>query len=97
MFTLRIEHPITDVGVWRQAFDRFADARQRAGVERCRVQQPVDDDHYISIDLDFGSSQQAEEFRGFLQERVWSSPESAPGLAGTPQTRISEVLIDDQS
>jgi hypothetical protein len=95
MFSLHIEHPISDFAVWRQAFDRFADARRQAGVERCRVQRPVDDDHYISIDLDFGNSEQAEQFRRFLQERVWSSADSAPGLAGTPQTRISELCIDD--
>jgi hypothetical protein len=94
MYSLHIEHPITDFEVWRQAFDRFAEGREKAGVERCRVQQPIDDDHYVSIDLDFATSEQAEQFRGFLQERVWSSADSAPGLAGTPHTRISELRID---
>jgi hypothetical protein len=31
MATLHIEHAITDFAVWRTAFDRFADARDRAG------------------------------------------------------------------
>ncbi len=92
MFTLHIEHPITGYAVWRQAFDRFADGRQRAGVQGHRVQSPTDDANYIVIELDFPTSQQAERFRDFLQEKVWSSSESAPALAGTPQTRILELI-----
>jgi hypothetical protein len=32
MFTLSIEHRITDFPTWKTAFDRFAEARDQAGV-----------------------------------------------------------------
>jgi hypothetical protein len=90
MSTLRIEHPVTDLDVWRAAFGRFADRRRQGGVSAERVQQPVDDDHYVLIDLDFPTRDQAERFLGFLQATVWASPEASPALAGTPLTRILE-------
>lgn len=88
MATLHIEHPIVDLDLWQAAFDRFADLRARAGVRAHRVQQPVDDARYVVVDLDFDSTGEAERFLGFLRTEVWSSPENAPALAGTPQTRI---------
>jgi hypothetical protein len=88
MTTLRIEHAITDYATWRQAFNSFAAARDRAGVQRHRVLRPVDDERYICVDLDFETVHAAEEFLQFLRASVWSSPERAPALAGKPQTRI---------
>jgi hypothetical protein len=92
MSTLHIEHPITDLAVWRAAFDRFADRRRQGGVSAERVQRPVDDDHYVLIDLDFPTREQAERFLGFLRSTVWASSESSPALAGTPRTRILETV-----
>jgi len=91
MITLHIEHPITDFAAWRAAFDRFAAARDQAGVLEARIHRPVDDGHYVLIDLDFGSVEQAERFEQFLRTRVWASPESAPALAGTPVTRLLQL------
>lgn len=91
MSTLHIEHPITDFAVWKTAFDRFAPAREEAGVLRHRVQRPVDDPAYVVVDLDFGTAEQAERFLGFLRTRVWSSPGNAPALVGEPRTRILET------
>ncbi len=90
MPTLHIEHPVTDLAVWRAAFDRFADRRRQGGVLDERVQRPVDDVHYVLIDLDFASREQAERFLGFLESTVWASRDSSPALVGTPQTRILE-------
>lgn len=53
MPTLHIEHPITDFDTWKSAFDRFAPARESAGVRHHRVQRPVDDPAYIVVNLDF--------------------------------------------
>jgi hypothetical protein len=92
MTTLHIEHPITDLPTWRAAFDRFADRRRQGGVSAERLQQPVDDGHYILVDLDFPTREQARQFLDFLQTRVWASPDSSPGLAGTPRTSILEPL-----
>jgi hypothetical protein len=92
MTTLHIEHPITDFGTWKAAFDRFAEARERSGVRGHRIQQPVDDPCYVVIDLDFRSAGEAERFLDFLQTKVWTSPENAPGLAGPPHAKILEPV-----
>ena len=47
MATLHIEHPISDLQTWLGAFNRFEEAREKAGVRSHRVHQPVDDDQYI--------------------------------------------------
>jgi hypothetical protein len=92
MTTLHIEHAITDLAVWRGAFDRFADRRRQGGVSAERVQQPVDDDHYVVVDLDFATVDQARRFLGFLESTVWASRDSSPALAGRPLTRILEPV-----
>ena len=94
MATLHIEHGITDLETWLGAFGRFAEARANAGVTAQRVHQPVDDDRYILVELDFETTDQAEAFKGFLQTRVWSNPEASPGLDGSPRARVlNEVQI----
>ena len=88
MATLHIEHPITDLETWLGAFTRFAEARERTGVRSQRVHQPVDDDKYIYVSLDFDTVEQAAAFKGFLETNVWSSVEASPGLDGTPRARV---------
>lgn len=88
MTTLHIEHAISDFGVWNAAFERFADVRTRYGVRAQRVRHPVDDPHYIVIDLDFDTADDASRFLALLQTSVWSSAENAPALVGTPHTKI---------
>lgn len=90
MATLRIEHPITDFGTWKAAFDRFAEAREKSGVRGHEILRPVDDAHYVVVDLHFQTVGEAEKFLSFLQTAVWASGQNAPALAGTPQTRILE-------
>ena len=91
MATLHIEHPITDFGTWRAAFDRFEAARADGGVVAARIYRPVDDDKYVLIDLDFATVDQAQKFHEFLRTRVWSTPDNAPALAGIPVTRILQA------
>jgi hypothetical protein len=93
MTTLHIEHPVTDLAVWRAAFARFADRRRAGGVCSERVSQPVDDDHYVVVDLDFANLDQARRFLGFLESTVWASRDASPALAGTPLTRILEPVV----
>lgn len=90
MATLHIEHGITDFDTWSTAFNRFADVRRNAGVRGHRVQRPVDDPAYVVIDLDFDTTDEATAFLGFLRTKVWTIPENAPALAGTPETMILE-------
>jgi hypothetical protein len=88
MITLHIEHPITDYRTWRAAFDSFAQRRLAGGVRAARIAQPVDDEHYIVIDLDFDTPEGATSFLAFLKNQVWASASTAPALAGAPRTSI---------
>jgi hypothetical protein len=86
--TLHIEHAITDLPTWLEAFTRFDEARKNAGVRSQRIHQPVDDDRYIYVELDFDEVEAAKQFKGFLETVVWTSPEASPGLSGTPMARV---------
>jgi hypothetical protein len=92
MTTLHIEHAISDLRVWTAAFARFADVRATFGVRAERVQHPVDDPHYVVIDLDFDTPDDAGRFLAFLHTNVWSSTSHAPALVGTPQTKILQAV-----
>ena len=88
MATLHIEHPITDLPTWLEAFGRFAQAREKAGVRAERLHHPVGDENYICVELDFDAVEQAEGFKRFLETQVWTSPEASPALDGTPKARV---------
>lgn len=90
MATLHIEHPISDLETWLGAFTRFEEARAKAGVRAHRVCQPVDDDKYIYVMLDFDSVEEAAAFKAFLETTVWASAEASPALDGTPTARVLE-------
>jgi hypothetical protein len=95
MATLHIEHPINELQTWLAAFGKFAEARQKAGVRAYRVYQPVDDEKYIVIALDFDTVDEADRFKKFLEMNVWSSPEASPGLAGIPQARVLQRIATE--
>jgi hypothetical protein len=94
MATLHIEHEITDLPLWSAAFERFADVRARSGVRAQRVQHPIDDEHYVVIDLDFDTADEARRFLDFLRANVWSSPENSPALVGAPRASILQRTND---
>jgi len=75
MALLQIEHEISDLAVWREAFDRFASAREKAGVTRS-----------------FQSAEAATDFRTFLINQIWSSPDASPALMGLPTARVLTEL-----
>ena len=91
MPTLLIEHAISDYDTWRDAFDRFATRRREGGVVQERILQPVDDQHYVLVDLEFATLEAAEDFQRFLETEVWSSSTNSPALVGTPRARIAET------
>ena len=88
MATLHIEHAINDLSTWLDAFARFEPERTSAGVRSETIHQPVDDDKYIYVRLEFDSVEQAHAFKRFLERNVWTSREASPGLAGTPRARV---------
>jgi hypothetical protein len=95
VLTLQIEHAISDFEVWKKAFDADPVRREESGVRRYRVFRPLDDPRYIKIDLDFDSLPEAETFRAALQD-LWGSGRAAPALAGSPQTRIVELVLSEE-
>lgn len=92
MPTLQIEHGITSFTEWKAAFDRFADMRSTAGVRQHSIYQPVDDAHYVVINLEFDTTEAAQAFLETLQKKVWSSRQNSPALVGDPQTRILQTV-----
>jgi hypothetical protein len=93
MFTLSIEHAITDLSTWKSAFDQFADARAKAGVVSDRIRRPIEEPSHLIIDLDFQTKEHAEAFREFLNNVVWTNPRASPALVGRPTTRLLEHLL----
>ena len=85
---LHIEHEISDLTTWLEAFNRFAPAREQAGVQQTDVFQPSDDPNYIVVNLRFESVDAASNFRTFLQTVIWKSPEASPALVGAPTARV---------
>ena len=85
---LHIEHPISDLATWLGAFTGFAEARRDSGVTAERVHQPIADENYIVVQLEFPTIEAAEHFKAFLESVVWQSQDLSPGLAGTPQARV---------
>jgi len=91
MTILHIEHPIHDFATWKKAFDSGIALRERSGVRRYQILRPIDDPNYVMIDLGFESTAAAEAFLAAMRE-VWRSATAAAVLAGSPQTRIVEVM-----
>jgi len=88
MPTLLIEHSISDFDTWHEAFGAFATRRKQGGVLGERIMQPVGDAHYVLVDLEFATLDEAERFQRFLETQVWSTPANSPALVGSPRARI---------
>lgn len=91
MATLLIEHSISDYDTWHAAYTRLAGRRKEGGVQRERIMQPVTDPHYVLVDLEFATLEEAQRFQHFLETLVWSNPTSSPALIGSPQARIVDT------
>lgn len=91
MPVVQIEHPVRDFETWKAAFDRDPVGRQASGVRRYQVFRPVDDPHYVAVDLEFDGAAEAEAFKQAL-EGLWRSPQGAAALGGTPRARIVESV-----
>jgi hypothetical protein len=92
MPVLHIEHEISELAVWLEAFKNLAPAREAAGVTRTEVYQRADDPNYVVINLRFENLDEATRFREVLINQIWSSPDSAPALVGPPTARVLEEV-----
>lgn len=59
-------------------------------MRRYRVLRQVDDPNYVTVDLEFDSTDQAEAMQDGLRN-LWRRVE-AEGLIGSPQARILEAV-----
>jgi len=91
MYVLRIEHRVSDFETWKRAFDSDPIQMERSGVRRYRILRSTDDRNYVLIDLDFDSANEADAVHAALRD-LWRSPRGAPVLAGSPQSRVAEVM-----
>jgi len=89
MHILRIEHPVPDFDGWKKAFDGDPVGRRQSGVRRYQVLRPVDDAKYAMVDLEFGSSGEAEAMLVTLRA-LWRQVEGR--VMASPQARIIEVV-----
>lgn len=85
MVTLHIENTVHDYDAWKGVFDKFDRFRADHGVRSYRLSRRVDDGNQITVDLEFGTAEQAIAFRGAL-EQIWRTPQSREQLIdhGTP-------------
>jgi hypothetical protein len=91
MPVLQFEHPIKDFAMWKAAFDRDPIDRRSLGVRRHRVYRPLDNPNYVVGELEFETAAEAHACGDALR-KLWTSPEAAPALIGTPQVRIVEAV-----
>ncbi|HLZ25097.1 MAG TPA: hypothetical protein VKQ30_23490 [Ktedonobacterales bacterium] len=86
---VHIEHPIPDYDGWKQAFDSDPAGRERSHVRRYQITRPMDDPHYVMIDLEFDTKADAEAFLVTMRE-VWRRVEGQ--VMQNPQARIVEIV-----
>lgn len=91
MVTLHIEHAVSDLPTWKEAFARAAPIREQHGVRRHEVRSPMDDPQRLLIDLSFDDGDAAERFLVVLHQ-IWQTPAASPALVGAPQARILELV-----
>jgi len=89
MYILHIEHAIPDYDGWKRAFDSDPVGREQSGVRRYRILAPVDDPHYVLIDLEFDNREQAEALLSAMRG-IWAKVEGS--IMFNPQARIVELL-----
>ncbi|MFB3909731.1 MAG: hypothetical protein ACE15D_15150 [Candidatus Eisenbacteria bacterium] len=89
MVLLRIEHPVPDYDGWKRAFDSDPVGRQQSGVRRYRISRPIDDPHYVTIDLELDTVAEAESLLASLQI-LWNRVEGQ--VMTGPRSRILELL-----
>jgi ribosomal protein L35AE/L33A len=91
MTTLHIENTVRDYATWQEAFDKFERFRADNGVRSYRICQQASDPNEITIDLEFGSPEEAEAFVPKLQQ-IWSTPQSKEQLVAHGAPTLMEVV-----
>jgi hypothetical protein len=93
MAILRIEHGVPDYDSWRRAFDNDPMDRKGSGVVRYQVLRSVKDPNFVMIDLDLGTTEEAEAMLAKLQQ-LWAGPGKA--VTHNPHARIVELVDSEE-
>jgi hypothetical protein len=89
MHTVQIEHAVRDFDGWKVAFDRDPARREVSGVRRYRIFRPIDDPHFVAVDLDFDTKIAAEAFVTTMRA-IWQRVEGT--VMTNPRVRIAECV-----
>lgn len=76
MVVLRIQHSVPSVDAWKRAFDSDPVDRRASGVRRYHVYRATADPNLVMIDLELGSTADAEKLLEKLW-RLWTGPGAA--------------------
>jgi hypothetical protein len=89
MYIVQIEHPIPNFDSWKRAFDSDPVGRERTGVRRYQILQPIDNPNLVMIELEFDDVQPAEDFLAAMRV-VWGRVEGT--IIMSPQARIVKLM-----
>ena len=84
MTTLHIENTVRDYASWQEAFDKFERFRADNGVTSYRICRQAGDPNQITVDLEFGSTAEAEAFVPLLRADLEHT--AVPRAAGRPRS-----------
>jgi hypothetical protein len=91
MTTLHIENTVRDYKSWQEAFDKFERFRADNGVRSYRICRQAGDPNQITVDLEFGSMEEAEAFVPKL-EQILGTPQSREQLVAHGAPTLMEVV-----
>ncbi len=86
---VRIEHTVSDFEKWRELFDSDPVDRKGSGVRRYQILRGQHDPNYVTIDLQFDETDEAETFVQRI-EQLWEGP-AKDELLG-PRARILDSV-----
>ena len=89
MIRLFVRHPVTDFGVWKQAYDAFEAERGGMGVQGAAAFQSADDPNDVTAWHDFESLEAA---RTFVESERLREVMSAAGVSGEPSIWFTTQL-----
>ena len=90
MVTLRIQHTVPSFEEWKKAFDSDPADRRGSGVFQYRIQRPVDDPHFVFIELDFETKEKAQALLEKMKT-VWANG-TVPVSGDGPRYWIVETV-----
>jgi hypothetical protein len=89
MTSLHIFHTVHDFDDWLAAFNSFTDLRAAGGVTGVTVRHAVDDPNFITVDLEFDTSEEAVAYLARLETEIWPN---SPHIDSTPTPRVMETV-----